>query len=228
MRRSMKGKRAKAVSIIGGADGPTSVFITGKSKKTSFAEGMRQKRYWKKRARVEASIMAGARTLEEVIRYLKEAYGAVEMSKEAFSYVEQRKCLKESLILRYRPQLLREAAIIPDLEAVDEESFREWKRQFEFRSEAAEAVSEEQFPMDFHLYKVSACAGLSGQGQIEFSIELNWNVLQCSFSGQKEDMEKLRNISKDVYSYYGVSREDIQNKTERYQSLVTILCGFSD
>lgn len=220
----MRGRRARAVSVIGGADGPTSVFVVGKSGKTTFAEKLRQRRYWKKRAEVESSITAGAHTLEEVIRYLEDVYGAVEMSGETFSYMEQYKCLRESLIIRYRPELLGTAAEIPNMEKIDEDSVREWQRKIELRSQAAEAVPDGQFPLDFHLYQVS----LPEHGQIEFSIELNWNVLQCSFSGQKEDMVRLRNIGKDVYLYYGVSEEDIRDKTERYLELVTVLCGFSD
>lgn len=73
-------KSSHRVSIIGGADGPTSVFIAGKT------------------------ITANAHTLEEVIQYLQDNYGAVEVSKELRSYQEQYKSIKESLILQHKPK----------------------------------------------------------------------------------------------------------------------------
>ena len=36
-------------------------------------------------------------------------------------------------------------------------------------------------------------------------------------------MKKFKKIARDLYSYYGVTEEDIINKTERYSSLVTSL-----
>ena len=36
-------------------------------------------------------------------------------------------------------------------------------------------------------------------------------------------MKEFGRISKDIYKYYGVSEEDIRNKTEQYKNLVTEL-----
>ena len=55
------GKGADSVSIIGGADGPTSIFI------------------------------ANPHTLEEVMELLKREYGAVEVSNQSHNYLEQRR-----------------------------------------------------------------------------------------------------------------------------------------
>ena len=33
-------------------------------------------------------------------------------------------------------------------------------------------------------------------------------------------MKMFNSVYKDIYKYYGVSEEDIQNKTERYKDLV--------
>jgi len=44
-----------------------------------------------------------------------------------------------------------------------------------------------------------------------------------SYSGNKAVMKKFKKISRDLYSYYGVTEEDIKNKTKRYSSLVTNL-----
>lgn len=211
-----RGKRASAVSIIGGADGPTSIFIAGKLKKPNPVEWFKRKRYRRKRKKAEASVTAGTHTLDEVIQYVKEKYHATELSDERFSYREQYKCLKESLIERWHPELLGDAAKVEELKRTDKASIERVMKQIKLRSEAAEAVTEEQFPMDFHLYRVA----VPEEGDIEVMIEKNWNVLTCSYTGKKEKMKHLKEICRDVYLYYGVSKEDIQNKTERYQALV--------
>lgn len=215
-----KRKNAAAVSVIGGADGPTSIFIAGKSKKKSLIEEIRRRRRLRKKNKAAAFIRAGSHTFEEVELYLKKAYGAVEKSSESASYQEEYKCVKESLILRYQPELLGELAVLADLKGRDKDSIQDFLRQTEARSKAAQAISNEQFPLDFHIYKISA-----DTGNIEFSMERRWGLISCSYSGKKEDMKKLNAIYKDVYLYYGVSEEDIRNQTERYQELVNVLAN---
>ena len=39
----------------------------------------------------------------------------------------------------------------------------------------------------------------------------------------KEEEEKLKNIIKDIYRYYGVSEEDKEKGSERFLMLATIL-----
>ena len=105
-------KSSHSVSIIGGADGPTSIFIAGKAKKRrcSLKERMRQALYQQKRRKMEKTIVAKPHTFEEVICYLQDTYGAVEVSKESRTYQEQYKSLRETLILRHKPELLGELA----------------------------------------------------------------------------------------------------------------------
>jgi Na+-transporting methylmalonyl-CoA/oxaloacetate decarboxylase, beta subunit len=213
-----KRKNASAISVIGGADGPTSIFIAGKSKKKSLIEKIRRRSYLRKKKKAAASIRAGAHTFEEVVLYLKKKYGAVEKPKDSVSYQEEYKCVKESLILRYQPELLGELAVVLDLKGRNKASIQELLRQTEARSKAAQAISDKEFPLDFHIYRVS-----TKTGTIEFSMERRWGLISCSYSGKKEEMKKLNTIYKDVYLYYGVSEEDICNQTERFQELVNVL-----
>lgn len=73
-------KSSEAMSIIGGADGPTSVFIAGKSGKKPLKARVKGFFYKHKRKRVEKWIVPGAHTLEEVVVYAKEKYRAAEMT----------------------------------------------------------------------------------------------------------------------------------------------------
>ena len=106
------GKRAENVSIIGGADGPTSIFLIGNKGKRKLKERIRGFFYEKKRQRVKKKITANPHTLEELTDYLKREYGARELSKKSRAYQEQRKSMKEALIVRYRPELLGDLAQI--------------------------------------------------------------------------------------------------------------------
>ena len=76
----MKEKSSEAMSVIGGADGPTSVFIAGKSGKKPLKARVKRFFYKHKRNRVEKKMVPGAHTLEEVVTYAKEKYQAVEMT----------------------------------------------------------------------------------------------------------------------------------------------------
>lgn len=219
----MSKKNACSVSIIGGADGPTSVFIagkTGKTRKIPLKERIRRGIYQRKRRKIEKTITANPHTLEEVIQYLQDNYSAVEVSKGSHTYLEQRKCLKESLIMQHKPELLGELAELKRPTDYDEKSLREFFEQVKLRSKKAESIPDEFLPMDFHVYKVQ----VSGVGEMEFGIDTIWNIFGSSYSGSKKGMKQLHRISKDVHLYYGVTEEDIRNKSERYLVLVTTLC----
>lgn len=74
----MKVNSSEALSIIGGADGPTSVFIAGKSGKKPLKVRVKRFFYTHKRKWVEKRIVPGAHTLQEVVAYAIEKYQAVE------------------------------------------------------------------------------------------------------------------------------------------------------
>lgn len=137
-----------AVSIIGGADGPTSIFIAGETGKRSLKVRIRNIIYKYKRRIVETKVSANAHTLEEF-------YHLYELKNE-----------------------------------VKYESGHE--------------------------------PGIDG-GYIEMGIDYIWNILGISYSGGRKARKRFEKISRDLYVYYGVSEEDIRNKTERYSALVTAL-----
>ena len=58
---------------------------------------------------------------------------------------------------------------------------------------------------------------------LTMEIDYTWNIFVMSYSGNKAVMKKFKKIVRDLYGYYGVTEEDIINKTERYSSLVTSL-----
>lgn len=213
------GKRVRSVSMIGGADGPTSVFLVGKSKKLKLSERIKQICYKKKRKRMEKKIVADAHTLEEVIEYIKKKYHAREISKRSYSYMEQYKDLKASLLVRYKPELLGELAKIERPKIYNEKTLKKFGDRIEQQRKKAESISDKDFPMDFHVYKIK----VSKLGEMQICIDKIWDLLTCSYSGSQTDMKCLKLISRDIYMYYGVTKEDIDHRSKRYSMLVTEL-----
>lgn len=208
----MKNKNATAISIIGGADGATSVFLAGRTGKKSLKMRIQNYKYRCKSKKAKKKIAAGTHTLEEVAAYARKHYDAVEVDMSQRRYTEQRKNLRESLILRYKPELLGDMNHLSNPDTSDEDSVREFLYQLEMRSEAIAKIPDSELPMDFHIYEIK-----TGSNHLELEIDYIWNVLQISYSGN------LKKIALDLYIYYGVSEDDIREKTERYSSLLAVL-----
>jgi len=68
--------------------------------------------------------------------------------------------------------------------------------------------------MDYHLYEIQ-----KDGGRVELEIDYVWNEFSISYSGRKNSMKQVKKIAQDLVMYYGVTEEDIQNRTERYRLL---------
>lgn len=211
-------KEKNGVTIIGGADGPTSVFIAGHSKKRPLKIRLKQYRYRRKRKKAESRLSPGAHSIDEVIEYAVTKYNAVEIDATQYRYIEGRNNLKESLIIRHKPELLGEFAEIRKPEAFDEAAIKELHSRIERRSELARSIPDRELPMDYHTYIIEVCGGC-----LEIETDYIWDIMGISYSGNKKAMKYLRKTAIDLYLYYGVTKEDIANKTERYSSLLTTL-----
>lgn len=214
----MKVKSKKSVSIIGGAYGPTSVFIAGRGGRQPLKARIQNHVYKCKRKKAEKKIVAGTHTLEEVVAYAMYNYKAVEVSATERQYVEQRKSLKEGLILRNKPELLEALKDISKPDISNEDSIREYFEQLQDRSEMINEIPESEMPMDFHIYKIEM-----SENYLEMEIDFIWNVFSVSYSGNKQTIKQVKKIAQDLYIYYGVSEDDIREKSERYSSLLMAL-----
>lgn len=215
------GKGAGSVSIIGGADGPTSIFIVGKGGKVKLTT--RIQNYFRiiKRNRIKKQIIANSHTLEEVVEWLKREHGAVEVSQQSHNYLEQKQSLKASLIMRHRPDLLGELINLEPPEGEDVEALKAFCEKIQERRNRAAEIADDIFPIDFHIYEIK----WSENDRMRIGVETVWQVLDGSFSGDKKTMKQLRKLYKKIYLYYGVTTEDIKNETERYKSLLGVLCS---
>lgn len=214
----MKGKSKSGVSIIGGADGPTSIFIAGRAQKRPLKVRIRSILYRFKRKRAEKKVVAGEHTLDELVQYAKNSYNLIETNSSERKYIEQQNNLKESLILQHKPEILGEMKDIPKPNIYNEKSIREYLYKIEARREMIAEMPDNVIPMNFHLYEIRI-----GDDSLEMDIDYIWNIFAISYSGNKKVMKQFQKISKDLYIFYGVSENDIKKKTERYLSLVTAL-----
>lgn len=211
-------KSKSGVSIIGGADGPTSIFIAGKTQKRSLKVKMQNAIYKHKRKRAEKKIVAGAHTLNELVQYAMNKYDLIEINVAERKYIEQRINLKESLILQHKQEVLGEMKDIPTPDISNEESVRQYLDKIKARSEMIAEMPDDIIPMNFHLYEIRI-----GDDVLEMEIDYIWNIFGISYFGDRKAMKKFEKISKDLYLYYGVSEDDIKKRTERYSSLVAAL-----
>ena len=95
----MEQKSKNGVSIIGGADGPTSIFIAGHSEKQPLKVRIKNSIYRYKRKKVEKTIVANPHSLSETVQYAKEKYGLTETAPGNREYIEQIKVNVKSCAL---------------------------------------------------------------------------------------------------------------------------------
>ncbi len=146
---------AETIAIIDGADGPTSIFMVGG--KRNLKVRIKDYFYRKKQKNVAKKIVAGTHTLEEVLQYAKNTYGATESDYKVND--------------------------IPEI-----------TRVFEIKE---------------------------GGDSLYIEVDDIAETFGISFSGS----EKFQAINKDLYTYYGVSENDIAENSARYLSLLGVLCS---
>lgn len=217
-------KEVTSSTVIGGADGPTSIFLAGKGRDKNIFRRIRNdcrtKRYQGRRRKAEKSIVPGVHSMMELAQYMKEKYGAVEMDTREEAFQKRRNQMKYSLLRQERPDLVGEEDMPPSPENMeDADAVREWfgkLAEMEKRGEEiAAALPEEVFPVDYHIY----CIDL-GDSHMEIETESGRGLLGASASGSQKQFQA---VMKDIYLYYGVTQKDIEEKTDRYHRLVTEL-----
>ena len=97
-------KCVNTVSVVSGEDGPTSIFIAGKINRQSVKTRIKNVIYRYKRKKEEKKITANLHSLYETVQYAKDKYGLIEVKSTDREYIEQRRCLKESLIVQHKPE----------------------------------------------------------------------------------------------------------------------------
>ncbi len=211
-------KKAENITIIGHADGPTSVLLAGKEhvSKRNFKQKWQKYIYDRKKKRIERHIRADGHSMEEVAEYLKDIIGCKELDQATEAYQEEYREMRASYIMQYAPELLGEYAKYPQLESQDAEGFQKFQEAMELRRQKAEKVPKEVFDIDLCILERE-----EDDLTVRVSLESRHSsYIGMSAGGSKKKMKKFKKWEKALWRYYGVTQEDIDHKTTRYNEVV--------
>ena len=211
-------KGTNSTTIIGGADGPTAVFVLKKNAKLTLKQKIEKLKYKIKRSYVERTIKAKSHSMDEVMKYIVNVHGFVELDDDEVH--QEYNEMRVSFIMQYASELLGEYATMPRLKSESKEDIQAHIRQIQNMQQKAMEIPTEQFDIDFHKFKIPFD---DINDNIHITVEKKFAYIGAGASGNKKVMKRFHRIYKDVYRYYGVSQEDIENKSERYEQVVRAL-----
>ena len=158
-----------------------------------------------RRKRVIKFLRADSHSVDEVADYVVRELGYTEVSPSDETYQTEYSNMRASFLLQYRPELLGDLTEPQRPQQWDEKSVMEFVKQIEQRTEAARAVPKTEFDIDF---------------QMSISIEKTYESFSGSASGSTRVMRRYGADFRKVYRYYGVSQEDIRQRTKRFEEVV--------
>ena len=206
------------MSVIGKSDGPTAVTVIKRNSKLTLKQKLEKCKYKIKRAYVEHTIKAKGHSLDEVIDYIINKHGFVEIDNDEVHF--ERDEMRASFIMQYAPELLGEYATMPRLKSESKEDIEEHIKQFQVRQQRAMEVPISEFDIDFHKFQISH---EDINDNMYINIEKRFAYIGGGVSGDKKVMRRFHRIFKDVHRYYGVTAEDIKNKSKRYEQVIRAL-----
>ena len=211
-------KRKAAVSVIGGADGPTSVFLIKKNQKLTWQQKLQKLRNKIKRTYVKKTLSPESHTLDEVMDYIVNIHGFVELSKDE---IKEEYCqMRASFLMQYAPELLGEYAKMPQLKSESPEDIKAHLAQFQEREKKAQEIPTADFDIEFRKFQLPF---EDRNNHIHIDVESRFGYIGGGASGDKKVVKKFRRIYKDVYRYYGVTKEDIESESKRYKDVIQTL-----
>ena len=191
--------------MIGKSDGPTAVTVIKRNSKLTWKQKLEKCKYKIKRAYIERTIKAKSHSLDEVIDYIVNVHGFIELDNDEVRF--ERNELRASFIMQYAPELLGEYATMPRLKSEYKEDIEAYIKQFQVRQQRAKEVPVSEFDIDFHKFQISF-------GDINDNmyiiVEKRFAYIGGGVSGDKKVMRRFHRIFKDVHKYYGVTAEDIK------------------
>ena len=208
-------------SIIGRAAAPSVMYIARKNDKPTLIQRFQRLVHKIKRAYVIKTLKAESHTMDEVMKYITEKHGFMELSK--YETETESKLLRASLILEHAPELLGKYAASPELKSESKEDIEIYLEQHEERMQKAMEIPTEIFDIDFHKFRKKD----NKNNTIEITIEKKFSKIEFSAHGMKMNRgfnRKFNRIIKDIKRYYGVTKEYIETKSMRYIELVKNLC----
>lgn len=213
-------KKGQNSYSIKSEDGATSVFIASK-KKLTLRQRWKQIQYNRKKKAIEKTISGeNYHSMEEVIEYGIHEFGLIHVDKEDEDYLEEYRQLRASFMLRHQPELLGEYANIPKPNRDNPDEVMLFIEKCKEQVKRAMDIPKEQFDIDMHKLEKQYP---DTNNSLYVIIEAKYGYIGGSAVGD-ETVKELDKIMVSLYRYYGVTQEDIDNKTQRYKDLVSELC----
>lgn len=206
--------------IIGKPDGPTAYFILSRNKKLTLKQRFQRWRHKIKKAWVARHISANPHTMDEVCEWLQTKHHFSETPKETEEYKREYREMRAGFMLQYAPELLGEQKEVPELQGHSEEEIKQYMEAIEARKQLAHQVPTENFDIEFRLFKKQM-----GDSEFHVLIEKRYAYIGGGASGSTKTVRKFGKIFKDIYRYYGVTQEDIDSKSKRYEDLIRRLAS---
>ncbi|WP_343250499.1 hypothetical protein [Diplocloster hominis] len=221
-RRAVK-KGAGSISIIGGADGPTSVFVAGtvKSKKKADKKNQEQERRVQE---IIEQIVPGKRNMEEVCEYLITELGAQESELTR----GRRECMKFNILCRYFPEILPP---MPEIKGRHTQArAKQWAEECRIRHEKIQDYPEESLDLDMHLFELPLVVKGERIGCFYVELERNTGYLSCSWNydigdrktEQRDIKEAGDRLMTGIMRFRGLAQEDIDNRTQDFWSYISM------
>jgi len=205
-------------TVIGHANGPTSVFVIKKKPKLTLRQKIDKLKYKIKRTYVEKTLNTTSHSIDEVMEYIVNVHGFVEIDKDEVQHEYNE--MRASFLMQHAPELLGEYAEMPQLKSTSQEDIQEHIRQFQERQQKAMEIPVAEFDIDFHKFQISFG---DINDNMNIIVEKRFGYIGGGVSGSKKNIKRFQCIYKDAYRYYGVSSDDIKNKTKRYDDVVRAL-----
>ena len=198
-------KSSSAVSVIGGADGPTSIFFK-KNAKLTLKQKIQRAKNKIKRFYVDKTLSCESHSLDEVIEYIVNRYGFAEVDKDAEEFPEEYQQMRASFIIQYAPELLGESTACPKLKSESPKDVEAYIRQSEERMQRAMEIPSTEFDIDFHKFK-KAFDDINDTMYIV--IEKNMHILEVGLVEIKRWLKTFR-VSIKMYTDITVSQKRIK------------------
>ena len=198
---------------IGKPDGPTAYFLLGgKNHKPTFKQCFQKWRFNKKKAWAAKQVKANPHTMDELCDYIKTKLGFEELEPTSKVYQHEYRDMRAGFLMQYAPHLLGEQSKRPQLKGESEEEIREFMDAVEARKQVAMQVPKEAFDIEFRMFKKQL-----GDSEYHIQIEKRYGHIGGGASGSTKKVKQFNKVYKEIYRYYGVSEEDIQNKSKRFE-----------
>lgn len=198
-------KSSSAVSVIGGADGPTSIFFK-KNAKLTLKQKIQRSKNKIKRFYVDKTLSCESHSLDEVIEYIVNRYRFAEVDKDAEEFPEEYQQMRASFIIQYAPELLGESTACPKLKSESPKDVEAYIRQSEERMQRAMEIPSTEFDIDFHKFK-KAFDDINDTMYIV--IEKNMHILAVGLVEIKRWLKTFR-VSIKIYTDITVSQKRIK------------------